>query len=395
MMIWIVLTVMTAAAAVGLTLALTHKIDGGAEGQVSTVDVLKAQLADIAAQVRDGTLAPDDAAALESEIKRRIISETRDPLVTATNPLPKRLIVPVAVGLAVVLSLAATAIYAKLGQPGLAGGTGAMPAGDTNHPEGDVSAMIGKLEQQLRKSPADPKGWGMLAWSYFQTGRFADAATAYGRASALDPANAEFLSGQGESLVQAANNQVTPGAVAAFRQALVQDPADPRARYFLAMAKDQAGDHQGAMDDWIALLKSAPAGAPWAVEVRDFIQRAAKERGDNIEGRLPLLSDSPAPSDAISSVPGPTASQAEAANSMSPKDRQAMIEAMVERLAQRLKTNPNDPDGWVRLMRAHMVQGQPTKAQAAYKDAISGLAGSKAGQATVRSGAKDLGVPGV
>ncbi len=55
---------------------------------------------------------------------------------------------------------------------------------------------------------------------------------------------------------------------------------------------------------------------------------------------------------------GPTADQIAAAEAMSDADRQAMIENMVEGLAQRLYDNPEDPQGWIRLLKARKVLGQ-------------------------------------
>ena len=47
-----------------------------------------------------------------------------------------------------------------------------------------------------------------------------------------------------------------------------------------------------------------------------------------------------------------------------------MINAMVERLAARLETQPDDIDGWVRLGRSYMVLNQPEKARDAYARAL-------------------------
>ena len=47
-----------------------------------------------------------------------------------------------------------------------------------------------------------------------------------------------------------------------------------------------------------------------------------------------------------------------------------MINAMVERLAARLETQPDDVDGWVRLGRSYMVLNQPAKAREAYARAV-------------------------
>jgi cytochrome c-type biogenesis protein CcmH len=47
---------------------------------------------------------------------------------------------------------------------------------------------------------------------------------------------------------------------------------------------------------------------------------------------------------------------------MSPEDRQGMIRGMVERLAARLRDNPDDVEGWQRLARAYDVLGESDKA---------------------------------
>jgi cytochrome c-type biogenesis protein CcmH len=75
----------------------------------------------------------------------------------------------------------------------------ASPAATT--PVGDVPAMIAQLEARLKQDPKSAQGWQMLGWSYFETGRYADAAKAYARAAALEPANATYWSALGEALV--------------------------------------------------------------------------------------------------------------------------------------------------------------------------------------------------
>jgi len=60
---------------------------------------------------------------------------------------------------------------------------------------------------------------------------------------------------------------------------------------------------------------------------------------------------------------GPSQSDIEAAESLSPEERQQMIMGMVEGLAQRLSKNPDDPAGWIRLLRARKVLEQSEQAQ--------------------------------
>ena len=255
--------------------------------------------------------------------------------------------------------------------------------------------MIGQLQHKLEASPNDPEGWRMLGWALHEVGRFPESAAAYARADALDPANADDLSAGAESLVQAAAGQVTPEALAEFRKALAVDPADPRALYFIGVQKDQQGDHKGAIADWIALLKSAPPGAPWAEEVRTLVEKIAAEHGENISGRLPPAVAGPAlQAQADGAAPGPTPAEAAAAQQMSPADQQAMIREMVDGLQAKLKAQPRDADGWVRLMRAHMVLGDGRAAATDLHDAVGAYADTPPQQAALRSAARQLGVPG-
>ena len=54
----------------------------------------------------------------------------------------------------------------------------------------DVNTMTERLAARLKTTPQDVKGWQMLGWSYFHTGRYEQAAAAYARAVELDPSSA-------------------------------------------------------------------------------------------------------------------------------------------------------------------------------------------------------------
>jgi cytochrome c-type biogenesis protein CcmH len=73
-------------------------------------------------------------------------------------------------------------------------------------------------------------------------------------------------------------------------------------------------------------------------------------------------------------APGPGAADVAAANEMTPDQRNEMVRGMVARLAERLKQEGSDVDGWLRLLRAYMVLGEPDKARAAAGDARRALA---------------------
>lgn len=393
-MLWMILTLMTVLAAVGLAIPLIRRRDAARAQRADAVTVLKDQLGELEAQAASGALPQPEAEALKTDLKRRVLAEGRRPDAPA-RPLRERTLLIVALGIVAVVTLAGTGLYLKIGRPDVPGasaltssGPAAMATTAENHPRGEVGAMIAQLEAQMQQRPDNAEGWRMLGWSYMQTGRNAEAAVAYGKAAALDPGNAEYLSAQGEATVLASDGAVTPAAEGVFRRAVAADPGDPRARYYLGVAKDQGGDRDGAMNDWIALLKSAPPDAPWAAEVRTFVEKVAADRNIDISGRLP-------PSGVAQAPPprGPNQQQMADAQNMSEGDRQAMIEGMVTGLAERLKQNPRDRAGWERLMRARMVLGQAQQAAADYRDASRAFAGSPVDQQALRATAAQLGVP--
>ena len=392
-MLWMILTLMTVLAAVGLAIPLIRRADAARAGRADAVSVLKEQLGEIEAQASAGAIAEPEAEALKVDLKRRVLAEGRRPE-APPRPLPERTLLILALGIVALVTLAGTGLYLKIGRPDVPGASGLRggapaPAADADHPQGDVGAMIAQLEAQMQQQPGNAEGWRMLGWSYLQTGRNAEAAEAYGKAAAIEPDNAEYLSAQGEATVLAAQGQVTPAAEGIFRRAVAADPGDPRARYYLAVAKDQRGDQKGAMDDWIALLKSAPPGAPWAPDVRSFVEKVAADRGVDLSGRLPPAEVAQAPA----APRGPSQEQMAAAQGMAPGDRQAMVEGMVAGLAERLKQNPRDRAGWERLLRARMVLGQSQQAAADYREARKAFSGSPADQQALRDAAAQLGVP--
>lgn len=400
-MLWMILTLMTVLAAVGLAIPLVRRQDAARARRADAVTVLKDQLGEIEAQAASGALPQPEADALKTDLKRRVLAEGRQPE-AAPRPLQERTLLFVALGIVAIVTLAGTGLYLKIGRPDVPGASAlkdGMPAGPASmattagdHPQGEVGAMIAQLEAQMQQRPDNAEGWRMLGWSYMQTGRNAEAATAYGKAVALDPNNAEYLSAQGEATVLAAEGSVTPAAEAAFNRAVAADPGDPRARYYLAVAKDQRGDRDGAMNDWIALLKSAPPDAPWAPEVRTFVEKVAADRKIDLSGRLPPMQTAQAP--IMGAAPrGPNQQQMADAQNMSEGDRQQMIQGMVAGLAERLRQNPKDRAGWERLMRARMVLGQTQQAAADYRDAARAFAGSPADQQALRDTASQLGVP--
>jgi cytochrome c-type biogenesis protein CcmH len=246
----------------------------------------------------------------------------------------------------IALILAALIAAAAIGIAVMRSRTDAPSASPVATPVDDVPATIAKLEARLKQDPKSAEGWQMLGWSYFETGRYADAAKAYCRAAALEPTNATCWSALGEALVLSGPGGVTAGAEQAFRTALAVNPKDHRARYFIGVKKDLTGDHKGAVKDWIALLKDTPPGAPWEQPVRELLDKVAAANRIDIAGRVPPPSAPLVSNDvATAAIPGPTREQMQAATALPPGQQDAMVRGMVDRLAAKLKADPKNADG--------------------------------------------------
>ena len=266
----------------------------------------------------------------------------------------------------------------------------------------DVDTMISRLAQRLEKNPGDGEGFRMLGWSYAMTGHPEKAVGPYKRALQLLPKNATAHAGYGEALVGVAGNTVTPEAKAAFERAIAIDPAEPRARYFLALWQAQHGQEKEALEKWIALANGGPADAPWQADLRRQIGETSRKLGVDVSGRLkaaapvsgPVSGPVAAPVTAIAEPPAIDPATMQSASQLPASDRQAMIDGMVEGLAARLKTNPKDADGWLRLLRSRMVLKQEARAREDLAIARKALAGDAEGLRKVNAAAAEFRVPG-
>ena len=79
---------------------------------------------------------------------------------------------------------------------------------------------------------------------------------------------------------------------------------------------------------------------------------------------------------------------------MPPDQQQAMIHGMVDRLADRLKSNAGDLNGWLRLVRAYRVLDEADKAKLALTDARRKFASDAAATKRLDDLAHELGLEG-
>lgn len=252
----------------------------------------------------------------------------------------------------------------------------------------DVDTMINRLSLRLESNPDDGEGFRMLGWAYLMTDRPQQALFPYRRAVELLPGDASALTGYGESLTAVNGGTVSEAALAQFQSALESEPSDVRARYFVAKFDYQNGRKRKALDDWIALAKESPADAAWQGDIRRDIEMAASDLGVDVSNRLAAAEAA----NGSTSMPVLDQRTIDAAGRLSPAEQEAMVDRMVNGLAARLADNPDDPEGWARLIRSRMVRGNDVQASRDLASARRALAGDAQGLALVNATAGELGV---
>lgn len=274
------------------------------------------------------------------------------------------------------LALAAAAIgYRMLGGPEVA-------TADT------AELSLDELAQLAEETGDDAALWQRLGFARFDAGEFAGAAEAYRKALAIDAKQAVLWSAMGEALVMASERDpLPPEALAAFRKAVEIDAQDPRARYFLAVKRDLDGDHEGAIADWLALLRDTPPGAPWETDLARTIEQVATVNRIDVAAQLASAQEARGQvfaqagvSQGLSAgnaIPGPTAAQIQAAGGIPPGEQRQMAEGMVASLESKLEANPDNIEGWVMLMRSRLALDQPDRARKALGDAIAANPGAE------------------
>ncbi|MDI1342748.1 MAG: c-type cytochrome biogenesis protein CcmI, partial [Pseudolabrys sp.] len=303
------------------------------------VAVYRAQLDEIARDRASGLIGEGEAEAAKVEVSRRLIAADdaaeAEKSISDRSPLWRRRVTAIA-GL-VLLPVGATALYLALGSPQMPGQPLAERA-RTVRQDRSIQDLVSQVEAHLEHNPDDARGYAVVAPVYMRLGRFADAVNARRRLLALSGESADRQADLGEALAAAANGVITVEAKAAFERALALDPNDLKSTYYTGIAAEQDGDKAKAAGIWTGMLKVAPPDAAWAPMVREALTR--------VGGTPPAAVVPP-----IAGSAGPSAADVAAAGTMSEKDRGDMIRGMVARLADKLKQDGNDLEGWQRRLR--------------------------------------------
>lgn len=397
---WLVAAAITAAVGATLVRALTRAGTDLRAAAEFDIRVYRDQLAEIDRDLARGTLAADEGARLKAEVSRRLLDADRA-LQAGSAPVGRGGL-GVAMALVVVAVAGALWAYTQLGVPGYpdlplaarmemskellaarpnqADAEAAAPKAESPPVDADFAGLMDKLRAAVAERPDDQRGLELLASNEARLGNLVAAHKAMAQLVAVkgDAATAEDHAALAELMVMAAGGTVSPEAEAELKTALQMDPNNGTARYYSGVLMAQVGRYDLTFRLWAPLLENGPPDAPWVDPIRSQIEDIAWRAGEKYT--LPPTG------------PGPDAAAVAAAGDMTPEERQAMIEGMVGRLDDRLKTEGGTPEEWARLLNALVQLGRTEDAQAAFDRARKALEGDAVGLSGVTETAVSLGL---
>lgn len=381
MTLFLILALMTAAAIFAVLWPLSRRPSAATTGY--DVAVYRDQLDEVERDRKAGLIPDSEAEAARLEISRRLLgaaeADVKPAADTAGSLWRRRTAALIAL---IAVPVLAAALYINWGSPTL---PGAPLAGRLQVPpeQRSIESMVAQVEAHLEQNPDDGRGWDVVAPVYMRMGRFNDAVRARANALRLLGATADREADLGEAMVAAGNSIVTADAKTSFERALKIDPNHLKAQYFIGLAAEQDGRPAEAARIWRAMLERAPANAPFRPLVVESLARV--DNGEPPKG----IAVEPKASQA-----GPTTEDMAAAQQLTPEQRTQMVRGMVDRLAERLKSDTTNFDGWLRLVRAYVVMGDAERARGALADARNAIGNDDEKRKRLDDLAKSLGIDG-
>lgn len=373
-------------------------------GQAAEMQVFKDQLAEVDSDLARGLISEADAKALRTEVSRRLLAADARAQ-KSDGPAPAGATGAIAVTLAALILGGGLAVYAGIGAPSLPDQPLAKRLADNAEryaarpsqaevealldergqapdalvqAEPEQLALLDRLREILAERTDDLRGHRLLASNLASLGQWRSAAVAQAdvvRILGADVAATDLVD-LAEYRIFAVNGYVSPETETALTDALRLDPRDPRARYYSGLGALQAGRADLTYDLWLRLLSEGPADAPWVASIRAQIAEVALAAG------RPVPPEATAPS-------GPTTDDIDAAQDLSPAERQEMIRGMVSGLADRLATDGGPAEDWARLIRALGVLGERGQASEIWNEARTRFEGSPVDLSIIRQAARD------
>src|SRR5437867_2944982 len=245
--------------------------------RAANVSIYQDQYRELEDDLRNGLIADDEYRRQKEELERRLLEDVS----TATGKSSAKASQPnrrIAYAVAAAIPVAAVAFYFTVGNlkalsPSTTGvetrGTIPQQAGTMSQQQ--IEQNVAKLSKRLEANPNDAQGWLMLGRSYMVLERFADAASAFERATSINGNDSNAWADYAEALALANGQKMAGKPLEAANRALQLDPKSEKALALAGTAAFQIADYKKAIEYWQRLLSLLPAGSEELRTISDQI----------------------------------------------------------------------------------------------------------------------------
>jgi cytochrome c-type biogenesis protein CcmH len=222
---------------------------------------------------KNGILSDAEYATKRAELGERLLG-------SLDAPAPPRRGYNVAIGIALLLPLAAIVLYRMVGTP-----AALVPGAETTAQQApadhgaDMQQAIAKLADKLKQNPDDAEGWTLLGRAYEATQHFDEARDALKHAYDLAKGDPDVAVAYAEALALSSPTRRIEGEPRQILDtALKAAPDNQRGLWLLGISEYQAKQYDSAIAAWKHLTGVLPKDSDIGPSVQQQIARAEAER---------------------------------------------------------------------------------------------------------------------
>jgi len=274
----------------------------------ANIVLLRRQLEDNDAELRAGTIDRGQWESTRREIERRAVEESQaadgtQPVAAVAERSPR-----IALLLAILVPIAATALYIVLGEPRAMSGKPPQEeaAGHAEESEQFV-AMAESLAKKLKAAPEDGDGWVMLGRTYAFLGRFQEATNAFEEAMKRRPEDARLLADYADTYAASKGGGSLAGEPEKMiKRALALDPNQPKALALAGTIAFQKKDFAAAARQWERALSVMPEDSGFARQIAAGLAEAREAMGQPKSAAIPSVPAKAAPAKGAAAAAAPS-----------------------------------------------------------------------------------------
>ena len=261
------------------------------EGE-KTLSVYRQQFAELEQDLKNAVLTDEQYDQSKRELERRLLEETGP-----AEAIPPARVWPVnsravVVALAVIIPTIGGLLYWTLGNPeaitlpSVSSPTAQFGSDNAHQTSEGLDALSERLKKKLEQNPNDGVGWALLARSYVEIGRHADAAPMYEKAIKLIPDDPQMLVDYADALGMLNGRKLAGKPESLIQQALKIDPNHVKALMLAGTMAFDRKDFGQAAQYWERA--SANLSADAEAEVRqELLSGIAEAKG--LAGGKPVM----------------------------------------------------------------------------------------------------------